>query len=99
MTTETTQNYDIVETNLASYTKELSNRLLDGWAINKTNPGDVIGLYGGTFTVSLYRNAETVQRLRTKAQETQDAPKPDRGAILAKARDAKAAKAGRKVNT
>jgi hypothetical protein len=85
------QHYDIVETSLVAYTKELAARMLDGWAISKTNPGEVIGLYGGTFTVSLYRDADTVANFKERAEAAAEAAKPDRAAILAKARAAKAA--------
>lgn len=87
-----TQYYDIVESSLESYSKELASRLLDGWAISKTNPGDVVGFYGGTFTVSLYRDADTVTKYKSKAADTADVARPDRATILAKAREAKAAK-------
>lgn len=87
-----TQHFDIVDHNLSSYTAELAKRLMDGWAISKTNPGDVVGLYGGTYTVSLYRNADTVKALKDKAAAVQDIARPSRADILAKAREAKAAK-------
>lgn len=89
------QVHDIVEHNIAEYSRQLAAKLLDGWQISKTNPGDVVGVYGGTYTISLFRNAETVQRLRTKVQGMQQEAKPDRATILANARAAKAAK---KVN-
>lgn len=87
-----TEYFDIVDHNIASYTKELVARVLDGWKVSQTNPGDVVGVYGGTFTVSLYRNASTVDNLRDKADNVEDVARPDRAAILQKARDAKAAK-------
>lgn len=94
MTTDT-KRLDIVEHSLSNFAKELEAKILDGWQISKTNPGAVVGFHGGTFTISLFRNAETVQRLRTRVEGVQEAPKPTRGQILAKAR---AAKAERKVN-
>ncbi len=93
--TDTTQTHDIVASNLTTYTKELASYILDGWAISKANPGTVVGMYGGSFTATLYRNTATVQGLRDKVEEVEEAPKPNRGAILAAARAAKAAK---KVN-
>lgn len=93
-----TDNIDITETNIAVFAKELDNRLLDGWAISKSNPGDVVGLYGGTYTISLYRNDETIARLRNKVASMQEKPKQDRATILANARAAKAAKATTKVD-
>jgi hypothetical protein len=89
------QQHDIVETNLAAYTKELAQKLADGWAINKTCPGEVIGLYGGTFTVSLYRDADTVRKAKETAAAIADIARPDRATILAKARAARAEKAGK----
>lgn len=89
---DTIQRYDIVEHHISHFVKELESRLLDGWAVSKTNPGEVVGLYGGTFTVSLYRDAKSIERLRTKGGQVAEQPRPDRKAILAKARDAKAEK-------
>lgn len=93
--TSTTQTHDIVTTSLTTFSQELSKYILDGWSISRANPGTVVGLFGGNFTITLYRNTATVQSLRTKVEEVQEAPKADRGAILAAARAAKAAK---KVN-
>jgi hypothetical protein len=90
------QHYDIVETSLEAYTKELAARMLDGWAISKTNPGEVIGLYGGTFTVSLYRDGDSVANLKERAGAAAEVAKPTRAEILAKAREARAAKAAAK---
>jgi hypothetical protein len=87
-----TEYFDIVEHNLAIFAKELESKLFDGWAISKTSPGEVVGLYGGTFTISLFRNEETVQRLRSRVGTMKESPKLDRATILANARAAKAAK-------
>lgn len=88
----TIQKHDIVETSFATLLKELAARLLDGWAICPSNPGDVIGPWGAFYTVSLYRDHNTVAKLKERAGSVAEAPKPDRGAILAAARAAKAAK-------
>lgn len=93
-----TDYFDITESNIAVFAKELEARLFDGWAISKTNPGDVVGLYGGTYTISLYRNDETVARLRNRVAGMQEKPKLDRATILANARAAKAAKSSTKVD-
>ena|SRR5437763_15078138 len=95
MTTDT-KTYDIVSHTISGFAKELEERIMDGWAISPTNRGDVIGVYGGTYTISLYRNNETIQRLQSRVGGVQEDPKPSRGEILAKARQAKAE---RKVNT
>lgn len=87
-----TDNFDIVETNLSVFVKELENRILDGWAIDKTNPGEVVGVYGGVFTVALFRNNETVQRLHSRVSTVKEDPKPSRAEILAKARQVRADK-------
>lgn len=87
-----TLHHDIVEQSLETFSKELAARIKDGWAISKTNPGDVVGLYGGTFTISLYRNAVTVEELRDKVNNVADAPRLTRAEILERARKAKAAK-------
>lgn len=89
---DTTQTYDIVETNLSAFAKELAARLLDGWAISSANPGTVVGMFGNSFTITLQRNTASVESMRNKVSAVQDAPKADRGAILAAARAAKAAK-------
>lgn len=91
-TNNETQKLDIVEHNFAAFAKELELKVLDGWAISKSNPGDVVGMYGGTFTVSLYRNADTIQRFHDAAEGVQAVPKLSRGEALAKARQAKADK-------
>jgi hypothetical protein len=90
--TDDTQHYDIVEHTLEAYTKELTSRILDGWIVSNTCPGEVLGFYGSTFTVSLYRNASTVDWLRSKIGNVAEQPKPTRAEILQKARDAKAAR-------
>lgn len=90
--TEATQTIDIVESSLSAFAKELSSRLLDGWAISSANPGTTVGLYGSNYTITVYRNTASVEALRNKVGAVQDAPKADRGAILAAARAAKAAK-------
>lgn len=94
-----TEFFDIIDTNLASFAKELDNRLLDGWAISKTNPGEVVGVYGGTFTISLFRNETTLERLRNKVGSMEEKPKLSRGEILAKAREAKANKGKIDIST
>jgi hypothetical protein len=91
-----TKYHDIVETSFQSFAKELELKVLDGWAIDKSNPGDVIGMYGGTFTVTLSRNYETVDRFRKSAAATQDAPKLSPAESLARARQARASKGGNK---
>jgi len=91
-----TKYHDIVETNIASFAKELELKILDGWAIDKSNEGDVIGFYGGTYTVTLSRNYETVDRFRKSAAATQDAPKLSPAESLARARQARSNKAGNK---
>lgn len=96
METKVTERHDIVEHSLENYTRELSYKLLDGWALSKTSPAEVVGLYGGTFTVSLFRDNSTVQRLKDRVEGVVQAPKLDRGTILANAR---AAKAARKTGT
>jgi len=86
------QHHDIVEHVFPFFVAELAKHLNDGWAVSKTNPGDVVGVYGGTYTVSLYRDADTVADFKRRAGEAADLAKPDRAAILAVARAAKAAK-------
>jgi len=90
-----TDYFDIAASTLAEFAQELDSRLLDGWAISKTNPGEVVGMWGGMFTVSLYRNESTITRLRNKVSGMQEKPKLTRAEILANARQAKAEKAGK----
>ena len=81
---------DITETNIVTFVKELELSIMDGWAVSKSNPGDVIGLWGGTYTVTLERSNETVQRLKTNVASVQDqAPKQSKADSLAKARAAR----------
>jgi hypothetical protein len=82
--------HDIVETSLAKFAKELELKVMDGWAISVANPGDVVGLWGGTYTVTLERSNDTVQRLRTNVASVQDqTPKQSKADSLAKARQAR----------
>jgi hypothetical protein len=81
---------DITEANFVAFLKELELKIMDGWAISKSNPGDVIGLWGGTYTVTLERSNDTVQRLRTNVGSVQDqTPKQSKADSLAKARQAR----------
>lgn len=81
---------DITEPNIVTFLKELELHIMDGWAISKSNPGDVVGLWGGTFTVTLERSNDTVQRLRTNVASVQDqTPKQSKADSLAKARAAR----------
>jgi hypothetical protein len=92
MTTENIQYHDIVEHSIINFVRELELKILDGWQVSKTNPGDIIGMWNGTFTVSLYRNDASIERLKARAEGVQVRPKLDRAATLAKARAAKAEK-------
>lgn len=87
-----TRHHDVVEHTIEALVAEIAARTLDGWAVSPTNPGDSVGL-GQTYTVSLYRNADTLAAARSKLEGMEVAPKKSRAEILADARAAKAQKA------
>lgn len=89
-TDDKTLRYDIVERNPETFVAELVARVMDGWAVSPTNPGDV--LLSGTMTVSLYRDDDTVQAAKSKLSNVSEKPKMSRAETLAVAREAKAAK-------
>lgn len=82
---------DIVENTMPAFIKELVSLTLDGWAVSPTCPGDV-NSFGNSFTVSMYRDVDTVEKLKSAAAGVNEFPKPTRAEILQKARDAKKAK-------
>lgn len=84
--------FDVVEHSIESFTKEVVRLTLDGFAISATNPGDSIG-FGNCYTVSMFRDESTVARLKQLADGILSRPKMTRSEVLAKAREAKDAKA------
>lgn len=82
------QERDIVELSMESFCKEIVDMTLDGWAISPTNPGDAMPMCN-TFTVSMYRDADTVERFRASSSGVGEKPKLTRAEILEKARQAK----------
>lgn len=82
---------DIVEHSMPEFVKELVSLTLDGWVVSPTCPGDVLS-YGNTFTVSMYRDEETVEKFKSLSESVGGRPKLTRAEILQKARDAKKAK-------
>ena len=86
-----TDTRDIVEHSMPEFIKELVNLTLDGWVVSETCPGDVLS-YGNTFTVSMYRNDETVEKFRSLSEGVGAKPKLTRAEILQRARDAKKAR-------
>lgn len=78
---------DVVEYTIEALVAEVAAMTLDGWAVSKTNPGDVIGY--GVYTVSMFRDSNTVEMLRQKAIGIAEKPKLTRAEILAKARAAR----------
>lgn len=90
---------DIVASDLETFSRELEAKVLDGWRICPTNPGTVIGLYGGNFTIAIVRDAQSLSRVQHKLEIVKDRPKSGGAASLQKARAAKAAKAIQKAQT
>lgn len=86
--TSDTQRLDIVEHSAEAFVAEVVAKTLDGWAVSATNPGDAVG-FGGTLTVSMYRNSETLQTIRAKMANIQEKPKMSPAESLAKAREAR----------
>lgn len=86
-----TQYRDIVEHSAEAFVAEVVAHTLDGWAVSKTNPGDAVG-FGGTLTVSMYRNESSMQLVRSKMANITEKPKLTQAESLAKAREARAAK-------
>lgn len=87
------EKHDIVETRIEKYTSELRRLLLDGWEIDPACPGEVIGPYGASYTVSMFRDASTVAKFQGKCANVAPKAKLSQAEHLANARAAKAAKA------
>ncbi len=85
------QGRDVVELSVEALLTEVVSLTLDGWALSKTSPGDMIG-FGNSFYVSMYRNEDTVDALRKAGGACGDKPKMTRAETLQVARAAKAAK-------
>lgn len=86
-----TQRKDIVAHTMEVFVEELVDAIQDGWAISPTCPGDALLGYGTTFTVSLYRDDNTVEKFRKLSANVEEKPKMTRAESLAKARETKAA--------
>lgn len=82
---------DITETNIVAFVAEVAAMTLDGWAIDRNQPGDC-SPFGLHYTVSMYRDADTLEKLRQAAVGIEEKPKLTRAEILEKARAAKASK-------
>ena len=82
---------DVVEHSVEAFVKEVVALTLDGWAVSPTCPGDSVG-FGNTYTVSMFRDANTVEAFRQASVGIDEKPKLTRAEILEKARAAKAAK-------
>jgi hypothetical protein len=82
---------DIVEHSISELVKEVAALTLDGWAISPTCPGDVLP-WGNSYTVTMMRSQETVEKFRSLSVNVGDKPKLTRAEILQKARDAKKVK-------
>lgn len=78
---------DVVERTVEAFVAEVVALTLDGWVVSKASPGEVIGY--GTYTVSMFRDDNTVESLRQKAAGITEKPKETRAEILARARAAR----------
>jgi hypothetical protein len=82
---------ELIETNFATFAQRLQEAVLEGWVLDKSNPGDV-SPFGFYFAATLHKDHKSAEALRQAAVDI-DAPEaPTRAEILAKARAAKAAK-------
>ncbi len=81
---------DVVEATLEVFTDEVVALTKDGWAVVKDSAYS--SPYGAMFTVSMYRDDDTVRALKEYVDGVAAAPKLTRAESLAKAREAKAAK-------
>lgn len=81
-------NRDVVEFSIEAFVKEVIAMTLDGWAVCATNPGDAIG-YGRCYTVSMYRDEDTLANLKTVSGNINEQPRLTRAEILQKARAAR----------
>ncbi len=85
--------YDVVECSIEAFVEEVFSRMKDGWVPVKES-GDCLP-YVNTYTVSMYRNENTVKALKSLGEAVTLAPKATRAEILQKAREAKADKAAK----
>lgn len=81
---------DVVEATVEAFTAEVVALVKDGWAVIEGS-GDS-SPFGAMFTVSMYRDDDTVRALKEYVEGVAAAPKLTRAESLAKAREAKAAK-------
>lgn len=91
MTEKLVSNRDVVEHSVEAFVAEIVALTLDGWAVSSTCPGDAVG-YGNTYTVSMYRDEDTVEEFRSKSVNIGEKPRLTRAEITAKAREALAVK-------
>ena len=84
--------HDVVEHSIESFTAEVVRLTKDGWEVSRSNPGDAVG-FGQTYTVSMYRDKDTILAFKQLAGDVVEKPKLTRSEILANARAAKAGKA------
>lgn len=85
------QTRDVVQYHLQGLIAEVVALTLDGWAVDKDFPGEAVGHNG--YTVTMFRDANTVEALRVRGATIAEKPKETRAEILARARAARAAKA------
>lgn len=83
---------DVVQHTIEEFTKEVFDLVRDGWVISPTNPGDALLSYGTTYTVSMYRDASTVDAFKKLMGGVSDRPKMTRAETLEVARAARKGK-------
>lgn len=83
---------DVCEGNMPDFVAAVVQKTLDGYEVDPAMPGDT-NYFGNVFSVSMFRNADTVERMRSTIANIAEKPKLSRAEILANAREAKKAKA------
>lgn len=76
---------DVVEHSVEAFVAEVVALTLDGWAVSETCPGDAVG-FGQCYTVSMFRDVNTVESFRLRAVNIEEKPKRTRAEQLAEAR-------------
>lgn len=88
---------DVVEYSIETFVEEVVALTKDGWTVVEGSANS--SPFGNAFTVSMQRNDKSVRALKEYVEGVAAAPKLTRAEILAKAREAKEAKAKLDVNT
>jgi hypothetical protein len=84
---------EVSERTMPAFVEAVVQKALDGYVVDTvTNPGDT-NIFGNVFSVAMYRDNSTVEKLRSTIGNVSEKPKMSRAETLAVARDAKRLKA------